>query len=368
MTTSESALLAKDDSYSPALEWIRLFEHVQGPLVAAKSESSLRGAGRSHADVRSIASTISTSQKPARKAASASADPLLTIRKMVITTPLPPETALTSSGSTYRSIIWKLFLDIRTLPVSDYLCLVDKGESAAHEKIRNDTFRTLATDPGFQERVGEDKLIRLLDAFVWKHDQITTQSPRTTCESSIYDFNYVQGMNVLAAPFLYTLGSEVEAFYCFSRFIEYCCPLYVQPTLSGVHRGVQLLDKCLKLLDEPLYSYLRDKNLSAEIYAFPSVMTLCACTPPLSEVLQLWDFLLAFGVHFNVLCIAAQLHIMRNDLLQHASPMTLLRNLPPLDARRIISVTVTFAKDIPETLYEELVRHPYHPDTTSNTG
>lgn len=47
-------------------------------------------------------------------------------------------------------------------------------------------------------------------------------------------------MNVLAAPFLYTLPSELEAFYCFSKFIEVCCPLYVQPTLEGVHRGLKV--------------------------------------------------------------------------------------------------------------------------------
>ena len=59
-------------------------------------------------------------------------------------------------------------------------------------------------------------------------------------EAPRLNFTYVQGMNVLAAPFLYTLPSELEAFYCFSRFIEYHCPLYVQPTLEGVHRGLKV--------------------------------------------------------------------------------------------------------------------------------
>lgn len=104
-------------------------------------------------------------------------------------------------------------------------------------------------------------------------------------------------MNVLAAPFLYTMPSEIEAFFCFSKFIEESCPLYVQPTLEGVHRGlrvslsissiacysyllhVQLLDKCLKIVDPELYSHLRSKNLSAEIYAFPC-MTLLKLLPP----------------------------------------------------------------------------------------
>ena len=63
-------------------------------------------------------------------------------------------------------------------------------------------------------------------------------------ESSHPGFTYVQGMNVLAAPFLYTMPSELEAFYCFSTFIEVTCPAYVQPTLEGVHRGLKVRIPC----------------------------------------------------------------------------------------------------------------------------
>lgn len=81
----------------------------------------------------------------------------------------------------------------------------------------------------------------------------------------------------------------------------------------------QLLDRCLKIVDPDLYAHLRSKRLSAEIYAFPSVLTLCACTPPLDQVLQLWDFLLAFGVHLNILCVIAQLLLIRDDVIASAS-------------------------------------------------
>ena len=59
-------------------------------------------------------------------------------------------------------------------------------------------------------------------------------------ESDQLGFTYVQGMNVLAAPFLYTMPSELEAFFCFAKFIEESCPLYVQPTLEGVHCGLKV--------------------------------------------------------------------------------------------------------------------------------
>jgi cell cycle arrest protein BUB2 len=109
---------------------------------------------------------------------------------------------------------------------------------------------TLATDRGFKERVREDMLVRLLDAFVWRNYGKSHCGPSFVPyvhhftdrqeSSQQLGFTYVQGMNVLAAPFLYTMPSELEAFFCFAKFIEESCPLYVQPTLEGVHRGLRV--------------------------------------------------------------------------------------------------------------------------------
>lgn len=121
----------------------------------------------------------------------------------------------------------------------------------------------------------------------------------------------------------------------------------------------------------------RDIDLN---FGNPAVLTLCACTPPLDQVLQLWDFLLAFGVHLNVLCVIAQLLLIREEVIKSArcvgpynckkaypyllqrwasSPMRLLRTFPPLDALQVIGIAVTLVRDIPSELYDELVRHPY---------
>jgi Rab-GTPase-TBC domain len=69
-------------------------------------------------------------------------------------------------------------------------------------------------------------------------------------------------------------------------------------------------------VDPKLSAYLLSKGMHANVYAFASVLTMCACTPPLPEVLHLWDFLLAYGPHLNILCIVAQLIMMRDDILQ----------------------------------------------------
>ena len=77
----------------------------------------------------------------------------------------------------------------------------------------------------------------------------------------------------------------------------------------------QLLDLCLQRIDAELYEYMKSKGLQAEVYAFPSILTFSACTPPLDQVLELWDFLLAFGVHLNVLCVVAQLYLIRDEIM-----------------------------------------------------
>jgi cell cycle arrest protein BUB2 len=136
-------------------------------------------------------------------------------------------------------------------------------------------------------------------------------------------------MNVLAAPFLYAARSEAEAFVAFHSLLTKECPGYIRGAMDGVHKGLALVDKVLAIVDPKLAMHLTAKGLSAEIYAFPSVLTLCACTPPLPEVLQLWDFLFAYGPHLNIVCIVAQLTIMRTQILQSPRYVVHHHNLVP---------------------------------------
>lgn len=250
--------------------------------------------------------------------------------------------------SAYRIYLWLALLDIPPLPTDEYLSLVHRGPSPAYTKIRNDTFRTLATDQLFKRRVTEASLIRLLNAVAWRlHDsmngttgsrpssrkrelELSIDNPPTieeepslemveTTNSVIPAMNkpeiYVQGMNVLCAPFIYAARSEVEAFALFHYFITRECPGYIRGAMDGVHKGLNLVDRCLEIVEPKLANYLSSKGMNAELYAFPSVLTLCACTPPLPEVLHLWDFLFAYGPHLNILCIVAQLIRMRDTIL-----------------------------------------------------
>ncbi|KAI8614427.1 rab-GTPase-TBC domain-containing protein [Chytriomyces sp. MP71] len=275
---------------------------------------------------------------------------LRTLRHLVLTQGVPNSN--TGTVQSLRHRIWKLLLGVYKVSADDYVALLGKGPSPVFDKVKNDAFRTLMGDTSFGKIVDEGMLIRVLNAFAWRAKDYPTSRLINL------QFSYVQGMNVLAAPFLYVMP-ELDAFYTFATFIHHTCPLYVQPALEGVHCGIKLLDKCLMIADPQLHLFLKSKNMDPVMYAFPSVMTFSGCTPPLNEVLKLWDFLLSYGVHMNIICIVGQLMIIRSEILKSSSPMKILRTFPKLDAKRVIAMAVRVLEMIPDSLYDMLVRHVF---------
>jgi cell cycle arrest protein BUB2 len=247
--------------------------------------------------------------------------------------------------------IWLILLNAPPLRTDVYLDLVRQGASPAHTKITNDAFRTFQGDTLFRRRVTQNSITRVLNAVAWRlndaHEarvngwqspptlsefggspdtgmlsrhSFTTSAARTdgSTTNDAEQIGYVQGMNVLCGPFLYAARSEAEAFTGFEKLITQECPGYVRGSMDGVHKGMALVDRVLEVVDPKLFVHLMNHHMEAKIYAFPSVLTMCACTPPLPEVLRLWDFLFAYGSHLNILCIVAQLVLQRDDLLRAA--------------------------------------------------
>ena len=96
--------------------------------------------------------------------------------------------------------------------------------------------------------------------------------------------------------------------------------LFIAPRSLSEDRGSGLI--CIPTIEKSVRRNLRIPMYVCEaVYCavfndfIIAVLTLCACTPPLDQVLQLWDFLLAFGVHLNVLCVIAQLLLMRDEVM-----------------------------------------------------
>ncbi|KAJ5712843.1 uncharacterized protein N7483_010024 [Penicillium malachiteum] len=407
LTTSSALIAQTQSSRSSGARATETGSAVTPGSITARTPTHRRTRSNSDAAARAaaLASTVPAQRRPARKTGSG-----IGIKRSLLENLLRdgPHNGKTSEGlqelkylvlscrvdadgdgmSPYRIYLWLVLLNIPPVPTDDYLALIHRGRSPAYAKIRNDTFRTLATDPLFKRRVTEASLIRLLNAVAWKlHDSKVKPRPKSRPSSSrrlemellvitpsrIEEESeepgssnsatinetamYVQGMNVLCAPFLYAARSEVEAYALFHYFVTKECPGYIRGAMDGVHKGLRLVDRCLEVVEPKLAAHLFSKGMHAELYAFPSVLTFCACTPPLPEVLHLWDFLFAYGTHLNIVCIVAQLLRMRDSLLESDNPNKILRNLPPLDAEKIIALTVLLAPKIPADLYAEMVSH-----------
>ncbi|KAJ5893278.1 hypothetical protein N7495_004969 [Penicillium taxi] len=353
--TTSSALIAQTQSSRPGLHRTDS-ERIRTPNSAARAPINRRA--RSSSDASRDSNLAASQRRPARKTGSGvgikrsllenflrdgpggnTQEGLQELKYLVLTAKVEADG---DGMSAYRIYLWLVLLNVAPLPTDDYLGLVHRGRSPAYSKIRNDTFRTLATDPLFKRRVTEASLIRLLNAVAWKlHDskpkprsrpssrrremEMMINTPPSIAEEPEDPLNthavaetaiYVQGMNVLCAPFLYAARSEVEAFALFHYFVTKECPGYIRGAMDGVHKGLRLVDRCLEIVEPKLAAHLFSKGMQAELYAFPSVLTLCACTPPLPEVLHLWDFLFAYGPHLNILCIVAQLIRLRDTLLE----------------------------------------------------
>lgn len=252
----------------------------------------------------------------------------------------------------YRAHVWSILCRVPVYPVNKYAKLISevpaKLSPELYRKIKNDTFRTLMNDKAFHGKVSEESLTRILLA-------VAISRPDNKV-------GYVQGMNVLLAPIAFSCHrSEPQAFALLHHLVNEQLPLYVTANLDGVHTGLSLVDVVLRIIDPVLSEYLDSKFLKAEIYAFPSVLTLCACTPTLNSLIKLWDFLFAYGTHMNILFVVAQLIMSRSALLESPQPMKLLRNFPPLKENDIIKLSLSFIPVLPKELYSLIARHGFDP-------
>uniref|UniRef100_A0A6A7GBU2 Bub2 protein n=1 Tax=Hirondellea gigas TaxID=1518452 RepID=A0A6A7GBU2_9CRUS len=257
---------------------------------------------------------------------------------------------------TIRGKVWKLLLGIDHVQADVYIELLSRGKSAQYAKIRRDSFRTFPLEKSFQRVVPEQRIIRVLNCFVHEYGEI---------------FGYVQGMNAILAPFLYTMP-ELDAFFAFCKFVTKCFPLYWICYVSGAQAGCLLVDQCLRSADIELFNHLTKLGLHCEIYGFHSVQSLSASVPPFSQLVRLWDILMAFGPHLNVLSVVGQIHSKRVELMActtgfECQNILNSRHASPLDAAKIIAMTMTIQPHLmlDSKLYAQILRHSFDPRHTS---
>lgn len=170
-------------------------------------------------------------------------------------------------------------------------------------------------------------------------------------------------MNTLAATFLYVMP-ELDAYHMFNRLIVQYIPLYYQHSHIGVHAACTLIDMIIQQCDGELYQQLLvAHHLQAYIYAFSPVSSLCTSVLPLDIAVQIWDWLYAAQCPaLNVVCVAAQILLIRQQLLSSKQPKALLdyRVWPQMPAADILQQSESIIETLNDTnpaLLADIVHH-----------
>jgi len=280
------------------------------------------------------------------------------LRELVLIKGFPPETQeerrRLDDSITLRGRVWKILLRVRKTYPEKYEEFVNKGPSPCDDNILLDASRTLNNESEFRERVTNEKLIRVLNA--WQH----YLNKRGQEES------YCQGVNCYAAPFLYVMP-ELDAFHCLCKLMKWHCPLYLNArmhNMPGVYKGVSLFGEILDEMDPDLSKYLNSKNMIPETYAFSTVQGMNISLSPYTEWLQLWDVALCLGVHLHLMFAVARVLLIREQLFKAEHPNDFLghKRWPALQARTIINVGMQIVRCLPENLYTRVLYHPFNED------
>jgi len=280
------------------------------------------------------------------------------LRELVLLKGFPPETQeerrRLDDAITLRGRVWKILLRVRKTHPNKYEELINKGPSPCDDVIVLDASRTLNNETEFRERVTNEKLIRVLNA--WQH----YLNKRGHQES------YIQGVNCYTAPFLYVMP-ELDAFHCLCKLMKWHCPLYLKAgtnNMPGVYKGVTLFGEILAEMDPEISRYLQSKNMIPETYAFSTVHGMNISLSPYTEWLQLWDVALCLGVHLHLMFAVARVLLIREQLFKAEHPNDYLghKRWPALQARTVINVGMQIVRCLPENLYTSVLYHPFNDD------
>ncbi|XP_046448423.1 TBC1 domain family member 15-like [Daphnia pulex] len=145
----------------------------------------------------------------------------------------------------------------------------------------------------------------------------------------LYDFDlgYVQGMSDLLAPLLFVLDDEVDAFWCFSAYMERVS-LNFHLDQAGIKRQLSQLRMLVQAVDPHLASYLDTRDSGNLFFCFRWLLVLFKREFNYPQILRLWEVFWTDGpfhgdeeslsaTNFHLLVALSILDSQRNTILEN---------------------------------------------------
>ncbi|XP_005991037.1 TBC1 domain family member 17 [Latimeria chalumnae] len=159
-----------------------------------------------------------------------------------------------------------------------------------------------------------------------------------------FDLGYVQGMSDLLSPILYVTQNEVDAFWCFTGFMEMLHHNF-EESQEGMKRQLAQLNLLLRLLDPPLCDFLDAKDSGSLCFCFRWLLIWFKREFSFQDILRLWEVQWT-GLpcpNFHLLVCCAILDSERealmnssyglNEILKHINELTMRLNMEDILCR-----------------------------------
>lgn len=105
---------------------------------------------------------------------------------------------------------------------------------------------------------------------------------------------------------------EAEAWTAMCLMLHKMCPRYCG-IAGGSYDGDILVRRIIESVDKELANKIALVPLS--VFTHQVLHGFCTIYPPLSEVMKLWDLILAFGVHMSTIFTACMVILRRDEIL-----------------------------------------------------
>lgn len=132
-----------------------------------------------------------------------------------------------------------------------------------------------------------------------------------------FDLGYCQGMSDLAAPILYIVRDEADAFWCFAALMERLQGNF-HTDCNGMHAQLQALEELVRLVDPQLHAFFARKDCLNFFFCYRWLLIHFKREFAFDEVLRLWEAIWSrhLGPHMHIYLAAAVLCIHRRAIME----------------------------------------------------
>ncbi|KAK9812377.1 hypothetical protein WJX73_005909 [Symbiochloris irregularis] len=132
-----------------------------------------------------------------------------------------------------------------------------------------------------------------------------------------FDLGYCQGMSDLAAPILYVVRDEADAFWCFAALMERM-QVNFQTDGNGMHAQLQALASLVQIVDPTLHCFLKERDCLNYYFCYRWLLIHFKREFPFEQVLRLWEaeWTGHLGPHLHIFLAAAVLLVHRRTIME----------------------------------------------------